>query len=363
MMSVELFRDFVPVAPVPEAVIDRYRPSVEPALVELWQAQGFGLAADGFLRVVNPDYYTSMIGEFLPRSDMIPVLATAMGDVVVSFDGKYRVLQFRYARATGGVGSSLDLIGLFAAQESWLNRFMDYAPYAEAAVTYGSLNTPRISITSMHTSFHCLQEVQKGRVPDPFPYFRAHRVHYAACGADSVCELIIDLFATASREPAHTFFSLFRPGDAQKVDARGCGLLLQALANKDLPSRYSLGHFLLDGAHPSRQVSAEQPFFTSSSVRSPTTSRRRAHRTTSDRCRRRYQRADENGRVPFLEVLNMKYSDEDLNPIYDLWFEREDADFTSVSVHGVSPISFAKKLPFRDSVVDRMESYVRAHSR
>lgn len=142
MMSVELFRDFVPVAPVPEAIIDRYRPSVEPALVELWQAQGFGLAADGFLRVVNPDYYTSMIGEFLPRSDMIPVLATAMGDVVVSFDGKYRVLQFRYARATGGVGSSLDLIGLFAAQESWLNRFMDHAPYAEAAATYGSLNAP-----------------------------------------------------------------------------------------------------------------------------------------------------------------------------------------------------------------------------
>lgn len=141
-MSVELFRDFVPVAAVPSAVIAQHRNVVEPALVELWEAHGFGLAANGFLRVVNPVQYSSLIGEFLPRPDMIPVLATALGDVVVFFDGRYRVLQFRNARATGGVGSSLDMIGLFAAQESWLNRFMDYAPYAEAAEKYGALNSP-----------------------------------------------------------------------------------------------------------------------------------------------------------------------------------------------------------------------------
>jgi len=141
-MSVELFRDFVPVAPAPSEVILRYQDVVEPALVELWEKQGFGLAANGFLRVVDPGYYSSMIQEFLPRPDMIPVLATALGDVIVFFDGSYRVLQFRYARATGGVGSSLNMIGLFAAQESWLNRFMAYTPYAEAAEKYGALNSP-----------------------------------------------------------------------------------------------------------------------------------------------------------------------------------------------------------------------------
>ncbi|MCY1716889.1 GAD-like domain-containing protein [Microbacterium sp. SL62] len=141
-MPVELFRDFVRVAAVPSVTVARYRNLVEPALVELWEAHGFGLAADGFLRVIDPERYSSLIGEFLPRPDMVPVLATALGDVVVFFDDRYRVLQFRYARATGGVGSSLGMIGLFAAQESWLNRFMGYAPYAEAAQRYGALNSP-----------------------------------------------------------------------------------------------------------------------------------------------------------------------------------------------------------------------------
>lgn len=175
--------------------------------------------------------------------------------------------------------------------------------------------------------------------------------------------MIIDLFATASREPARTFFSLFRPGDAQKVDARGRGLLLQALANKDLPSRYSLGHFLLDEGAPLTAgdggATALHVLFgqVSHDVGEDARIARRLIDAGAD-----INALDENGRVPFLEVLNIKYSDEDLNPIYDLWFEREDADFTLVSVHGVSPISFAKKLPFRGSVVDRMESYVHSHS-
>ncbi len=174
----------------------------------------------------------------------------------------------------------------------------------------------------------------------------------------------MDLFLTARLKPAGDFLSIFRPEDAQKVDAKGRGLLLQALANHDLPSRYSLGHFLLDqGA----QITAGDGEATVLHVLFGQVS----HDIGEDaRIARRLIDAgadinalDENRRVPFLEVLNMKYSDDDLNPIYDLWFEHADADFTSVSVHGVSPISFAKRLPFRAAVVDRMESYVRAHPR
>jgi hypothetical protein len=54
----------------------------------------------------------------------------------------------------------------------------------------------------------------------------------------------------------------------------------------------------------------------------------------------------------------MKYTDEDLAPIYDLWFEQPVLDFTTRSRHGVSPIDVAAKLPYRASILDRMESYV-----
>ncbi|MFW8745343.1 hypothetical protein, partial [Mesorhizobium japonicum] len=74
--------------------------------------------------------------------DMIPVLATGMGDLVVAYDDKYRVLQFRYARATGGVGSSLARMGRRAAETAWLDDFLEHAPYAEAAAKYGPLTSP-----------------------------------------------------------------------------------------------------------------------------------------------------------------------------------------------------------------------------
>lgn len=174
----------------------------------------------------------------------------------------------------------------------------------------------------------------------------------------------MDLFLTARLKPARDFLSLFRPEDAQKVDAKGHGLLPRALANHDLPSRYSLGHFLLDlgapitagdGGATVLHILFGQVFH---DVEEDARIARRLIDAGAD-----INALDENRRVSFLEVLNMKYSDADLGPIYDLWFERADADFTSVSVHGVSPITFAKKLPFRGAVLDRMESYVRAHSR
>ncbi|MFW8745342.1 GAD-like domain-containing protein [Mesorhizobium japonicum] len=140
-MSFAPFQDFIPVAAVPTEIVERYTGIVEPAVIEMWNTHGYGIAANGFLKVIDPDRYRTMIGEFLPRPDMIPVLATGMGDLVVAFDDKYRILQFRYARATG-LGSSVSMIGIKAAQDSWLEDMFSVTPYAEAAATYGPLTSP-----------------------------------------------------------------------------------------------------------------------------------------------------------------------------------------------------------------------------
>ncbi len=141
-MTVSPFEGFKHFSTMPASSLEKFSPLVEPAVVELWHAHGIGCTADGFLKLIDPAYYLTMIGEYLPRPGMIPVLATGMGDIVVAYSGKYRVLEFRYARATGGVGSSLARIGRRAADREYLEEFLDAKPYFEAMNTYGPLNSP-----------------------------------------------------------------------------------------------------------------------------------------------------------------------------------------------------------------------------
>jgi hypothetical protein len=82
-----------------------------------------------------------MVGEFFPKPGMVPVLATGLGDIVVAYEGKYRVLQFRYA-TVGGFGPSVEFVGAKAAGTAWLERVFAYKPYELAAKTYGALNKP-----------------------------------------------------------------------------------------------------------------------------------------------------------------------------------------------------------------------------
>jgi len=58
----------------------------------------------------------------------------------------------------------------------------------------------------------------------------------------------------------------------------------------------------------------------------------------------------------------MKYTDADLQPIYDIWFEHADADFTTESVHGLSRLGAAAKVPYRADVRRQMEEYVKNRS-
>ena len=134
------FKDFVAVASVPEETIVRFQDVVEPAVVDLWRTQGYGMAAGGFIKVVDPDYYLHMIGEFLPRDDMLPLFATGLGDVIVAYHGSYRVLQFRLATFTG-LGNSVRHFGTKAADTDWLEESLSAKPYEEAARMYGALTS------------------------------------------------------------------------------------------------------------------------------------------------------------------------------------------------------------------------------
>ena len=54
----------------------------------------------------------------------------------------------------------------------------------------------------------------------------------------------------ARMKPASTFFAGYSAASARRLDDRGCSLLLYALGNKDLPSRYEISNVLLDDDCP-----------------------------------------------------------------------------------------------------------------
>lgn len=140
-MAFRPFGDFVPVAPVSSATMQKYSGVLEEAVLEMWQLHGFGIAANGFLKVIDPDYYTEMIGDYLPQPNMIPLFATGLGDIVVAAGGDYRILQYRYARVSG-MSSSIRHLGLKITSADWRDEIYDSAPYDEAASVYGPLTAP-----------------------------------------------------------------------------------------------------------------------------------------------------------------------------------------------------------------------------
>ncbi|MGV6938641.1 hypothetical protein ACWA2B_24935 [Paenibacillus sp. CMM36] len=55
----------------------------------------------------------------------------------------------------------------------------------------------------------------------------------------------------------------------------------------------------------------------------------------------------------------MKYTDDELKPLYDLWFSRKDLVLTIKDDWGLTPIDFAKKLPYKKNILERMEANVK----
>jgi len=170
----------------------------------------------------------------------------------------------------------------------------------------------------------------------------------------------MDIFLTAYLKSEEEFLESFKPGDANKKDENGRGLVLMSLQNKHLPSRYAISNFLLDQGAPADTTgnggaSALHILFgqVSHDIEQDVRLARRLIAGGAD-----INHADDNGRLPFVDVISMKFTDEDLQPIYDLWFEQPNPDFTSESRFGLSPLSAARKLPFRSEILSRMENHV-----
>lgn len=95
-----VINEFTPVASISNTVLAAYAGMIPDGFIDLWREYGSGLVGDGLVRLVDP----STIQDVLPRviedpEDCVPLLTTALGDVVVFRDGYLFVVNTRLRAA------------------------------------------------------------------------------------------------------------------------------------------------------------------------------------------------------------------------------------------------------------------------
>lgn len=172
------------------------------------------------------------------------------------------------------------------------------------------------------------------------------------------------VFTVAHRGTFDEFMELYQVGDEKRV-RWGKSLFIEAISNNDPAQRYPMCEFLLDrdcvldagtkdGTNPFHVLLAQH---------------KRDIPQDVALCRRLIERGapigqpDSHGCIPLVQLIStQEYSDEELAPLYDLYFEAEHPGF-DVELRGSHDTVYdvARRWPHRQALADRIEEYMRAH--
>ena len=63
-------------------------------------------------------------------------------------------------------------------------------------------------------------------------------------------------------------------------------------------------------------------------------------------------------RLALQYLVNMKFSDEELEPLYNLWLSQNNVCLEKKNSWGYSPIDTARKMPYRKQFIEKIEGYI-----
>ena len=96
-MELKALLDFEFYSKVPDEIIMEYKGKIPEQFIEIWKNYGFGTFLNGFLRIINPNDYMDFTQKSYFEKKSIPLLVTALGDIIVWEDNAYFfILQYRY---------------------------------------------------------------------------------------------------------------------------------------------------------------------------------------------------------------------------------------------------------------------------
>lgn len=137
-----LFEDFVLDEKVPEEIIQKYEGIIPDEMIEVWKEYGFGMTADGYLRVINPDeYYEVLLNLFdYGEDDITPVFITGMGDILIYNNHGYLMYANVRHQTCNIIGKKFELTMKRMKTEDFRSHVLSWEPYKEAVERYGTPN-------------------------------------------------------------------------------------------------------------------------------------------------------------------------------------------------------------------------------
>lgn len=141
-MAITIFKDFKINHEVPTEVYNKYVKELPKQVMKVWEEYGFGSILNGYLKIVNPEEYQSLISETYMRNANTTVLfVTGMGDVILwedaGEDEKYLVLVNFRKGVTSIIEAGFDFFFDDLQDMVFREENLDWSPYLEAVEKLG----------------------------------------------------------------------------------------------------------------------------------------------------------------------------------------------------------------------------------
>ena len=179
----------------------------------------------------------------------------------------------------------------------------------------------------------------------------------------------MDISLVAKMKKYDEFISCYNEGDEKKLykgkslllidDSIVRGTQLYSLSNNDAESRYLITDFLLNKGAETNVINE-----CGENLLHILLSRTNHNiKQTAELCQRLIKNGvdinqlDKKDRLPLQYVVNMKYTDEELEPLYQIWFSQNNVLVNHKNAWGKTPLEIAEKMPYRASLLERMKKY------
>ena len=168
----------------------------------------------------------------------------------------------------------------------------------------------------------------------------------------------MEISLTAKLKDFDSFIDVYVDGD-ENASFDGKSLLFFSMSNNDPDSRFKITTFLIEKGADVCVLNEENENLLHILLS------RVKHNLpqTIELCGRlisagvNINQLDKRHRVPLQYLIGMKYSDEDLEPLYDIWF-RQSVEMNIPNAWGKTPVQLVETLPYRAKLLQRIKEYV-----
>lgn len=132
-----IYSDFKKISKVEESTINKYKEHLPKELIEAWRIYGYGTFMNGYLKVINPDDFSSLVSDtYLRNKGTIPIFTTSMGDIILFEKDENQesyIVMINYGKSkTKVLASKYSLFIRFLEEEAFKQRALEWLPYPEA---------------------------------------------------------------------------------------------------------------------------------------------------------------------------------------------------------------------------------------